>query len=79
MSEEIMLASADMQHLAAHERAVELAKDEIARLTAARDAAESALGTAHAEITRLEQAMRHAARGISIRSARKRIREALGE
>ena len=79
MSEEVMRASADMQHLAAYQRAVELAKDEIARLTDARDAAESALGTAQAEITRLEQAMRHAARGISIRSARKRIREALGE
>lgn len=86
MSEEIALAAADRAELARLTTEVRGLLAVVAQRDRALDAAhakiaigESALGTAQAEITRLEEAMRHAARGISIRSARKRIKEALGE
>lgn len=46
--------------------------DVIIKLEAERD-------TARADVTRLTEALMHAGRAISIRSARKRIREALEE
>jgi hypothetical protein len=88
------------QELATYQRAIELAKDTIARAEAdaeqaiqSRDQAlraaeaanaaaalrESQLGQAHAEITRLEEALVYVGKAINIRGARKRIAETLKE